>query len=250
MVTDFGKLDGTRGFLKSEDIEHGEQGDCDRCPVALALMRMFPSYEVNVDPNEITVHRDGVPAVRMLHSEKLGEWIDAFDNECEVDPVTLIIHTVNRDGYQYEVALLEETLVDLRIRAAIEPIPQGDADDPEFQTWCKERNIMIIGGCRRGWYGTLNSYLNDAAYVVSPEDTESGTPFLMTKKEYQKSVVGASLLAAVEKKSPQQRLTEILTDFAEQVDTEEWKYVPTRVENTIGLILDAFGIPQSEKDTE
>lgn len=250
MVIDFGKLNGTRGLLKSDDIRDGLQGDCDRCPVALALMRMFPSYDVNVDPNEITVHRDGVPAVRMLHSDKLGEWIDAFDNECEVDTITLIIHEVNRNGYQYEVALLEETLVDLRIRVSIEPIPKGDADDPTFVTWCEHRNITIMGGSRRGWYGNANAYLHDAAYILHPEDTESSTPFLMTEKEYQKSIVGASLLATVEKKSPEQRLREILIDFAEQVDDEEWKYVPTRVENTIGFILDAFGIPMLEKETE
>ena len=249
MAIDFTNLKGLRGFLTETDIQEGLQGDCDNCPVALAIGRMFPNYEVHVDPNEITVHQDGDPAVKMLHSDKLGEWIDAFDNECEVDLITLTIREVNRDGYQYEVVLLEETLIDLRIRTIVEPIPQGDIDDPTFVAWCQERNIMILGGDRRGWYGNVNTYLHDAAYVVHPEDAESGTPFLLSETAYQKAYAGASLLAEVEKKSPEQRLTEILTDFAEQVDDEEWKYVPIRVANTIGLILDALGIPPSEKDT-
>ncbi|MDE0316641.1 MAG: hypothetical protein OXM61_17280 [Candidatus Poribacteria bacterium] len=53
----------------------------------------------------------------------------------------------------------------------------------------------------------------------------------------------------VEKKAHEQRLTQILQDFAEQVDDEEWKYVPIRICNTIELILEALGIPTSpERD--
>jgi len=37
--------------------------------------------------------------------------------------------------------------------------------------------------------------------------------------------------------------TQILRDFAEQVDDEEWKYVPIRIGNTVQLILETLGIP-------
>ncbi|MDE0634755.1 MAG: hypothetical protein OXI43_02725 [Candidatus Poribacteria bacterium] len=244
MHIDFEKLNGLRGFLTPQDIADGLQGDCDNCPLALAIGRMFPNYQVNVDPTEITIHQDGETAVKMRYSEKIGHWIDAFDEACEVAPIQLVIQAVNTDGYKYEVALLEETFVNLCIRATVEPIPQGEIDDPVFLAWCQEHNVMPLGGSRRGWFGAVNSYLNDAAYIVHPEDAESGTPFLLSAEAYNQAVIDTLQLAEAEKQSPEQRLTEILKDFAGQIDDEEWKYVPIRIGNTVERILKALGIPQ------
>lgn len=240
VAIDFSKLAGIRGFLTEGDIQHGLRGDCDNCPVARAVGRMFPDYEVNVDGSEASIHTDGDVHVALLISQGLGNWIDSFDNENEVSPITLVIRASEGEDYQYELCLLSEQLVTLKIRAEVEPIPQGDT--PAFKSWCEKHNVTVLGGERRGWFGNVNSYLRDAAYIVRPEDAESGTPFLLSEAAYQKAFLGGDLL--------EERLTQILTEFAEQVDDEEWKYVPVRVSNTVQLVLDAFGVCSSEKDTE
>lgn len=240
VAVDFRKLAGLRGFLTAGDIQHGLQGDCDNCPVALAVGRMFGDYEVNVDGSLVSIHTNGEVHVALLISQGLGNWIDNFDNENEVVPIPLVIRASEGEAYQYELCLLDEQLVTLKIRAEVEPIPQGDT--PAFLSWCEKHNVTVLGGERRGWFGMVNSYLHDAAYIVHPEDAESGTPFLLSEAAYQNSLIGGALL--------EERLTQILTEFAEQVDDEQWKYVPVRISNTVGLVLDALGIPGSEKDTE
>lgn len=240
VAVDFNKLAGLRGFLTEGDITDGLRGDCDKCPIALAVGRMFPDYEVNVDGAEASIHTDGEVHVKFVISQGLGNWIDSFDNENEVSPITLVIRASEGADYQYELCLLAEQLVTLKIRAEVERIPQGDT--PAFQSWCEKHNVMVLGGERRGWFGNVNSYLHDAAYVVYPEDAESGTPFLLSEAEYQKAFIGGASL--------EERLTQILTDFAEHVDDEQWKYVPVRITNTVHLILDAFGVRSSEKDID
>lgn len=78
----------------------------------------------------------------------------------------------------------------LQFKATVEKIPTGDADDPEFQAWCRKHKVQPYGGARRGWFGNLSTYLHDAAYLVTFDDIGYGHwRILMTAAEYEQAFV-------------------------------------------------------------
>lgn len=94
--------------VTADDIEKGTGGSCQACPIALAVQRMFPTYQVCVEMEQITLFEaDEVSAV--LHvSEALANWIDAYDNETNVTPITLVIKTFNIKEYKYIIDMTAE----------------------------------------------------------------------------------------------------------------------------------------------
>ncbi len=103
MYLDFTTLHGKQEHVTADDIEKGTGGSCQACPIALAVQRMFPTYEICVEMEQITLFEaDEVYAV--LHvSEALADWIDAYDNENKVTPITLLIKTCNEVKYMLDI---------------------------------------------------------------------------------------------------------------------------------------------------
>ena len=92
---------GLTGEVTALDIGNGQPGSCTLCPIALALERMFPGYEVYVEINEATIHKGDAELVRLRISEPLSAWMDAYDSEETVSPVKIKIYTWNLKGYKY-----------------------------------------------------------------------------------------------------------------------------------------------------
>ena len=109
---DFDKLNGMERRLTRAHIDNSVRGDCRHCSVAMVLSEMFPNYEVNVDGNLAIIHTRGTEHVALNISERLGHWIDAYDNENAVGTFTLIIRslgvaTSDDDGQEYIKYLLD-----------------------------------------------------------------------------------------------------------------------------------------------
>ena len=107
VILDFTDLDGMTEALTAEDIAEGAIGDCALCPVALAVGRMFDAGEdsgchVHITLDTAVVHEHGGDVlINLLVSERLAEWIDAFDHEQTVNPITLCVYTLNAKGFDY-----------------------------------------------------------------------------------------------------------------------------------------------------
>ena len=93
--------------LTAQDIAEGQQGDCELCPVALAVGRMFDAGEdsgchVQVTLDTATVFEHGGDViVNLLVSERLAGWIDAYDNENEMQRITLCVYSWRYKGFEY-----------------------------------------------------------------------------------------------------------------------------------------------------
>ena len=99
---DFTDLDGLQGEIRAIDIGNGQSGNCEVCPVAIALGYMFEGCEIHVTLETATVYEYGGDVCTVLCiSERLAEWIDAYDHEKPVVPVSLQIYTWNVKGYDY-----------------------------------------------------------------------------------------------------------------------------------------------------
>ena len=104
---DFTRLDGMTGELTGDDIAEGLQGDCEHCPVALAVGRMFEGFQVYVE-SAVIIHNGGDVRLSLYLGETLGDWIEAFDLEDDaVKPIGLRISTWNLKGYEYRIDAVE-----------------------------------------------------------------------------------------------------------------------------------------------
>ena len=82
--------------LKTKHIADGIANDCDRCPVALALLdATFTRAHVGTDNSDL---RESSLDRRLVeHSDEVRWWIDDYDNDDEVvpapvpRPVTLVL---------------------------------------------------------------------------------------------------------------------------------------------------------------
>lgn len=107
---DFTNLEGMTGALTAE----GTIGDCTLCPVALAVGRMLDAGEasgdhVHITHNTATVYEhSGTVIVRLCLSQRLSEWIYAFDHEQEVKPITLCVDRWNVGDVDYLLDMTDE----------------------------------------------------------------------------------------------------------------------------------------------
>lgn len=62
--------------VTQEDIHHGTPGDCEDCPVALAIRRIFPNCSVKVEGDVIEIDGSTVGAPAMVES-----FVDDFDRK-------------------------------------------------------------------------------------------------------------------------------------------------------------------------
>ena len=102
----FTRIEGMRAQVTDIDILSGIGGDCERCPIALAISRVFCDYQIHVSDVEVCIHQDGTAKARLFMTDSLWEWVDTFDNENTVQPIHLEIRNSSEIGYQYELALV------------------------------------------------------------------------------------------------------------------------------------------------
>lgn len=78
--------------VTERDIERGEALDCWKCPIAQALMRIFPDYEPEVDTCEVTLYAPGiVPAFDAAMIAKGADFIEAVDEGNKPGPVSFVL---------------------------------------------------------------------------------------------------------------------------------------------------------------
>ena len=86
------KFVGLRGEVTADDIAMGVRTDCNNCPVARGIARMFPDSEVAVDSFDIIIIRECIAYGRKFTvSKALRQFISDFDGEEQCEPVTLEI---------------------------------------------------------------------------------------------------------------------------------------------------------------
>ncbi len=86
------KFVGLRGAVTEDDINKGVRKDCGKCPVARAVIRMFPDCSVYVDSFSIVISRSCIAYGRKFSvSKALRQWISDFDGNEECEPVKLEI---------------------------------------------------------------------------------------------------------------------------------------------------------------
>lgn len=74
--------------VTAEDVAHGKRGDCETCPVALALTRRLGrSVYVSVAPTRATIRTEGLPATHYWHPSPLVAAINEFDWDGEPIPL-------------------------------------------------------------------------------------------------------------------------------------------------------------------
>ena len=101
-MIDFDKLHGMARRLTRQHIDDSKRGDCECCAVATVLSEMFGDYEINVNGEQVLIHTRGTEHAALLISERLGHWIDAYDNENDVGTFTLIIKSLTgNEDYKY-----------------------------------------------------------------------------------------------------------------------------------------------------
>ena len=69
--------------VTAEDIKKGEQGNCWRCPIALALIRAFRTDDVAAPGPYARINHE-----RLDLPNEVRRFIDDFDNGDEVSPFT------------------------------------------------------------------------------------------------------------------------------------------------------------------
>lgn len=109
-LVDFDKLDGMQRRLTRKHIDGSLCGDAEHCAVATVLSEVFCHYEVNVNGEQALIHTRGTEHAALLISERLGHWIDAYDNENDVGTFTLIINKLDdNEYYTYELDIKDLT---------------------------------------------------------------------------------------------------------------------------------------------
>ena len=110
---DFTDLDGMKGNITDDDIQDGIHGSCQHCPVARALERMFLECTAYVESDAATISdADGNTLAQLTISDRLWDWIEAFDNENRVHPIPLQIHTWNIGDSQWMLDRDDSDLAD------------------------------------------------------------------------------------------------------------------------------------------
>jgi len=105
-------LAGIERRVTRKHIDDSIRGDCEHCAIANVVSEIFNSrYEVHVDDKCVLIHNAGVPKAQLTHSERLSNWIDAYDNECDVGTFTLIIRDLDtkKEGNHYLLDIKELT---------------------------------------------------------------------------------------------------------------------------------------------
>lgn len=84
-------LRGIESRITRKHIDESIRGCGDCCAVAIALADVFIGCEVNVSDAATALHDAGNIKAELHHSQRLSDWIDAYDNENDVGTFTLII---------------------------------------------------------------------------------------------------------------------------------------------------------------
>ena len=109
-LVDFDKLEGMEVRVTRKRIDTSMRGDCVCCAISVTLADMFPHYEINVNGEQALIHTRGTEHAVLLISERLGDWIDAYDNENPVGTFTLIIKRLDdNENYKYELDIRDLT---------------------------------------------------------------------------------------------------------------------------------------------
>ena len=69
--------------ITETDIFEGRRDDSEACPIALSLKRLFPEDVVCVESWQICINGVAHPT-----SSFVNDWIDAFDDGCDMEPFT------------------------------------------------------------------------------------------------------------------------------------------------------------------
>lgn len=113
-------LAGIERRVTQKHIDDSIRGDCQYCAIATVISEIFNErYEVHVDDQCAEIHKGGDTKAKLIHSERLYGWIEAYDNECDVGTFTLIIKdldTPEDNHYLLDVKQLTERQKDLHSR--------------------------------------------------------------------------------------------------------------------------------------
>lgn len=72
--------------VTQEDIDAGIRKECMKCPVALAVKRMFPDHHVKVGITRIYLKKDGITSSYRL-PQKIAVKIARFDDGAAMVPM-------------------------------------------------------------------------------------------------------------------------------------------------------------------
>lgn len=109
-LLDFDRLHGMERRLTRKHIDESQRGNCEQCAVANVLSEMFVNYEVNVNGDEAVIHTNGNEHAVLLISDRLSDWIDAYDNENSVSTFSLVIKNLEGNEYhRYELDIKDLT---------------------------------------------------------------------------------------------------------------------------------------------
>lgn len=81
--------------VTQEEIYGGVRGDCERCPIALAIQRCVPNVRtVSVCDSEIEIGLWGIPSMSVNDPpSEAVDFIRKFDNGLDVSPFSFEIET-------------------------------------------------------------------------------------------------------------------------------------------------------------
>lgn len=69
--------------VTKEDILKGKRGKCSKCPVALAIGRIFPNEKISVNELGIMIGR-----MLLVIPKRVDCWVGRFDEGHKVNPMT------------------------------------------------------------------------------------------------------------------------------------------------------------------
>jgi hypothetical protein len=86
--------------VTQEDIDNGERVHCSKCPIALAVHRLFPDAAGVSVAHDIALFNDGLkPFQHFLITEEAREFIRRFDHKMEVEPFSFKAESVELEVY-------------------------------------------------------------------------------------------------------------------------------------------------------
>lgn len=102
---EIGESVSVRVGVTQDDIDRGQPEDCWKCPLTLALRRMFPDYVPEVDTTEILLNKEDPddlslrPVFRAEVTPEIEEFINAVDRyDDEAGPQDFMM-TFTRTGW-------------------------------------------------------------------------------------------------------------------------------------------------------
>lgn len=150
-LVDFDKLHGMERRLTREHINDSKRGDCEHCAVAMVLSEMFPHHEVNVNGKEAFIHTRGEEHAALLIGERLGHWIDAYDNENDVGTYTLIIQDNPDDEYyKYSLEIKDLTAREKDLQNRVSKL-SGLSADIEIECYYSDQDEEKVLKLERGY---------------------------------------------------------------------------------------------------